>query len=80
LLSFHSLSERRRRSKIDIWPGAPIAAFSWVRIFLGLAGNGRAIELEADLGFRHDWTPFNRRIWGHGSGIPSLLWPIQNSG
>jgi hypothetical protein len=48
LLSFHSLSERRRRSKIDIWPGANF------RIFLGLAGNGRAIEHEADLGFSHD--------------------------
>jgi hypothetical protein len=44
LLSFHSLSERRRRSKIDIWPGA----------LFGLAGNGWAIELGADLGFRHD--------------------------
>jgi hypothetical protein len=32
----------------------PISAFSWVRIFLALAGNGRALELEADLGFRHD--------------------------
>jgi hypothetical protein len=32
----------------------PISAFSWVRIFLGLAGNGRALELETDLGFRHD--------------------------
>jgi hypothetical protein len=46
LLSFHSLSERRRRSKIDIWARR--------RIFLGLAGNGRAIELGAGLGFRHD--------------------------
>jgi hypothetical protein len=49
LLSFHSLSEGRRRSKIDIWSGARISAF-----FLGLAGNGRVIQLEADLGFRHD--------------------------
>jgi hypothetical protein len=48
LLSFHSLSERRRSSgKIDIWPG-------FFRLFLGLAGNVRAIELEADHGFRHD--------------------------
>jgi hypothetical protein len=30
-------------------------AGAYFRIFLGLAGgNGRAIELEADLGFRHD--------------------------
>jgi hypothetical protein len=25
-------------------------------------------------------TPFDRRFWGHASGIPSLLRPIQNSG
>jgi hypothetical protein len=29
-------------------------ARSYSALFLGLAGNGRAIELEADHGFRHD--------------------------
>jgi hypothetical protein len=49
IIAFLSLlPERRRRSKIDIWPCA------YFRILLGLAGNGRAIELEADLGFRQD--------------------------
>jgi hypothetical protein len=45
VLSFHSLSERCRRSKIDIWPGA---------LFPHFLGLGRAIELEADVGFRYD--------------------------
>ena len=44
-----SLSERRRSSKIDIRPGALFPHY----LELG-HGNGRAIELEADLGFRHD--------------------------
>jgi hypothetical protein len=46
LLSFRSLSERRRRSKIDVWPGAHFP------FFVRPAVHGRAIELEADLGFR----------------------------
>ena len=50
IASFHSPSERRRRGKIDISPGAQI-----FRIFWGLAGNGRApIELEANPGLRQD--------------------------
>ena len=69
----HSLSERPRRSKIDIWTGALFPHF------LGLAGNGRAIELEADLASATT-DSVRSQIWGHGSGIPSLLRPIQNSG
>ena len=46
IVSFHSLSERRRTRSIS--GPAPIC------IFLGVADNGRAIELEADPGFRHD--------------------------
>ena len=45
---FLSLALGAPSHEIDIWPGALF------RIFLGLAGNGRAIELEADPGFRHD--------------------------
>jgi len=45
LLSFHSLSERHCTDRY--------LARACFRI-LGLAGNDRAIELEADLGFRHD--------------------------
>jgi hypothetical protein len=48
ITAFLSLALGAPSHKIDIWPGA------YVRNFLGLAGNGRAIELEADLGFHHD--------------------------
>ena len=48
IIAFLSLALGAPSHKIDIWPGA------YSRIFLGLAGNGRAIELEAALGFRHD--------------------------
>jgi len=74
MLSFHSLSERPRRSKIDIWAGAIFPHF------LGLGRHGRAIELEGGPRLPPRLTPFDRRFWGHGSGIPSLLRPIQNSG
>jgi hypothetical protein len=49
IASFHSPSERRRRGKIDISPGAQISAF------LGLGRQWPSpVDLEADLGFRHD--------------------------
>ena len=51
----HSLSERPRRSKIDIWTGALFPHF------LGLAGNGRAIDLRRTL-LPPRLTPFDRRF------------------
>ena len=73
IASFHSLSERRRRSKIDIWTGALFPHF------LGLAGNGRAIDLRRTSASATT-DSVRSQIWGHGSGIPSLLRPIRNSG
>jgi hypothetical protein len=45
-----------RRSEIYIWPGALFPHF------LGLAGNGRAIELEARARLPPRLTPFDRRF------------------
>jgi hypothetical protein len=48
IASFHSRSAAAAARSIS-GPAAPNFP-----IFLGMAGNGPAIELEADLGFRHD--------------------------
>jgi hypothetical protein len=50
-----------------------ISAFSWA------SSNGRAIGLEGPR-LPPRLTPFDCRFWGHASGVPSLLRPIQNSG
>jgi len=57
---YKPLPGRRSTALIHRWrPSAPRtrpnhSPISDFRIFLGLAGNGQAIELEADLGFLHD--------------------------
>jgi hypothetical protein len=49
IASFHSPSERHRRSKIDISPGAQNFRISWA-----WPQWPSPVDLEADLGFRHD--------------------------
>jgi hypothetical protein len=65
-----SRSTANRRSKVDIWPCATIAAVPWAWSAMAGPSNLGGRELSATTG------SIRSQIWGHASGIPTSLRPI----